>query len=165
MRVNRLNKKAQFYVLAAILLSTFLFASLTGNARVTDVDESFDSIITNFVTESPHVINHAKFAGLDVSENYNDYVNDFIYYAETKNIRFGVMYLLAGVPSEDKIELVNYIGTDIIVDVHGVPYPLENDGNITINRTNSVSVIYSGTEYQYTLEEKGIDFKALFRNI
>lgn len=158
------SKKGQFYLLAAILLSTFMFAAVSVDRDTDGASFDFEGLTDNFVSESPYVVNSAKFRGTDISNAYYAFVMDFIKYARGRNLGLGVMYVLTGVPGPGMMEIHNYLDTDAVVEVGGIRYELDDGENRTFNKTSAVKVTISENQYDFELGSQEHELKALFRN-
>ena len=94
MRLKRPNKKGQFYIFIALLLSSLVFTMYPFTSSVIQTEYSFQSLTQNYLSEAPKVVNSAVIKKIDVFQSFEDYTLDFIDYATTKNLNFELAYIL-----------------------------------------------------------------------
>ena len=71
------QRKAQFYIFTAILLSSMMLAIITSSSRATRPETAFRELEDNFMAESTVVINSAIYNRTNVSLQYLDFSNRF----------------------------------------------------------------------------------------
>lgn len=158
----KMNKKGQFYLLTAVILATVLWASLPQHREQTIVRTTFDVLRENFITESPNVINYALSNEKNLTETYKIFVEDFIRYAETKQVEFGVTYLIR---TPDYLEVGNYLGEPVKVEVYGEVETLESGELGTYRSAPTATVYIEDTPFRYEFDNDPVQFKALFKQI
>lgn len=157
-----MNKKGQFYLLTAVILATVLWASLPSQQEETIVRPTFDVLRENFIAESPNVINYALLNEENVTEVFSSFVEEFIRFGETRQVEFGVVYLIR---TANGLEVGNFIGEEVKVEVYGVVESL-SPGQLGTYPSGPTSTIYlDETPFRYTFNNDPVQFKALFKQI
>ncbi|MFP4656426.1 MAG: hypothetical protein ACLFNK_02505, partial [Candidatus Woesearchaeota archaeon] len=104
-------------------------------------------------------INSAAGSGEDISSSYLDFVNRFRDYAESRNVEFDLVYVLA---YDDTMTVANFIGTDIEVITTNQREWLSH-GNFTGFRPERHMEVYvDGSYYSFDFDEDDVQLKALF---
>jgi len=127
----------------------------TISQRIEETDK-FEIIKENFVKESAFVINSALYNKDNVSEQFKEFVLDFIDYAKTKGVDLEVLYLLV----QDDIEINNYLNTNIKINNN-----LLNKGeNLVINRTGQIEIKAYDDNYNFKISYEPLQLKAILRS-
>ncbi|MBN2880604.1 hypothetical protein JXM83_01000 [Candidatus Woesearchaeota archaeon] len=162
--------KAQFYLLAGFIF-VFLIFSLSGGVwYLSTSQDSFSELKSNYVREANKVINEAVYSGLDPFVRLDDYTKKFIRYAKTKNVDFGVVFILS---YDGHLKIVNYLNNNIniyykdslIKDcLNGLCSPLEPSNLAYVAWIDEVTVRFADKSYNFDLDElSDMELKVLFK--
>mgnify|MGYP001572685065 CR=1 FL=1 len=116
-----MDKRGQFYLLAAIIIAFAIFVILSPSNTIkeTTTTTNFEEIATNFEKESARFLNHLfEDASQHIGDEFLNFTVLFTSYAKTKNKDFGLIYAFA---HEEKLYLGNYDATSIDVFLDNNP--------------------------------------------
>lgn len=159
---HKMHKKGQFYLLTAIILLVVLWSGLPTANEQKIVRSTFELLRDNFITETPYVVNHAISSQGNLSKAYNNFVLSFIDYASSKQVAFGVAYVLK---TESKIEVGNYIGGPLTVETNG-QLATQQEGEVSqYDLSEKLNLYFGNSTFKYEFASEPVEFKALFRQI
>jgi hypothetical protein len=150
------GKKAQFYVLTAVIFCSVMFILLSNKNPTQETNSEFKRLYNNYIYEVPQVINNALYDNKNVSAQFKNFTSNFISYAKEKNINLGIFYILK---LDEQIEAVNLLNQE--VNITYVDSLLLPDKRIILRRTSNISVIVKNTTYVYNITDDKIQFKVL----
>lgn len=109
-----MNKKAQIYILAAILFAIVIYglSTVPNVVKTYEFKGDFNKLANNYNIESSKLINSVIISGGDVTESFTNFTTLFMSYSKSQNPNFGLIYSLnyAG-----KIRIGNYLKQKIKV--------------------------------------------------
>ncbi|MBN2422197.1 hypothetical protein JXB41_03135 [Candidatus Woesearchaeota archaeon] len=157
---GNMDKRAQFYIFAAIILCSVVFVGTVNKITVEEPSKKFQSFYENYLIESSEVINSAIYESRDISEQFKNFTLDFIEYADSKNVELGILYVLI-YPDNEAI-IVNYLNSEANVDfVYSVPPDTEK----IINLGNNFTLEIDDQEYYFNVSSgENIKLEFLFRD-
>jgi hypothetical protein len=113
---KKMNKKSQFYLLTAIILSVIVFLISEIPSATERSVGSQRSLYDNYASEAPKVINNAIYEGRNVSLDIDHFSDEFMYYAGTRNINLSLLYILI---YKGDITVSNRLGMDANITSSG----------------------------------------------
>jgi len=149
------NKKSQFYIFTAIILSTYLFALASAADQKIKESSKFEIIKDNFVQESSFAVNSAVYNQGDISQQLKQFTEDFIDYAKTKGNELEVLYLLV----QEDIEISNYLNTEVKISNKS----LNRGETKTFDKTNQITVEAYNNIYVFAISDEPLQLKAMLR--
>ncbi len=153
------QKKAQFYIFTAILLSSMMLAIVTTSSKITRPESAFRELEDNFMDESAVVVNSAIYNGTNVSLRYLDFVNKFLDYSRGKESTFSLAYVLA---YDNTVEINNRLSEDVFVRADGQSFRLGANERTAVSRTKNIVLTYNKNDYELDLNSYSADVHALF---
>jgi len=87
------NKKAQFYIITAIVLIATVFLYSSTQTETPKHQNTFHEISENYFNEAPYVLNAALLTSENLNEKMENFTINFINYAKSRNIKMGIIYL------------------------------------------------------------------------
>src|SRR3989338_9540313 len=153
------QRKAQFYIFTAILLSSMMLAIITSSSRATRPETAFRELEDNFMAESTVVINSAIYNRTNVSLQYLDFANRFLDYSKSRDSTFSLVYVLA---YDNTIDINNRLDEDIFVKVDKQNFRLNANERTAVSRVKRVVLTYSNNDYEFELKGYGAEARALF---
>ena len=139
-----MKKKAQFYILAAVLLLAITFGLFTAKKTISSPEKTFNGIVDNYIREAPFAAN---------SGNLNDFTLKFYDYALEKDSNFEMLYLYL---SDDNVTAFSLVKSTIFINEYSLSF--NQTANLTNTGTATVSI---GTD-QYVFNLTGSSLKAIF---
>lgn len=150
-----MNKKSQFYIFTAIILSTYLFALASAVIQKKEETSKFEIIKDNFAQESSFAVNSAVYNQDDISQQFKQFTINFIDYAKTKGNDLEVLYLLV----QDDIEINNYLNSEVKISNKSL-----NRGETEIfDKTDQITVEAYNNQYVFAISDEPLQLKALLR--
>ena len=163
MKLKKLDRKGQFYIFIALLLSSLIFTVYPSTLTSVQTEYSFQSITKNYVDESSKVVNSAIIKKRDIFQTFEEYTLDFIDYAATRNLNFELAYILI---NKTHIRIVNYLSAPIIIITEFEEEELEDHTSEIFNRDFSeFKLLFIGKEYFYKITKEDVQLKFLIRAI
>ncbi|MFH1182629.1 MAG: hypothetical protein V1702_06750 [Candidatus Woesearchaeota archaeon] len=159
--MGKMNKKAQYYIFAAVVLLGYAFLIIRPAVQAGAETSAFKSLYENFISESPVIINNALYSSSNLSEDYKAFADEFISFAKTRSPNFRLVYLLA---ENDNLVVGNRLDIGINLTASSIPYTLASNSELTIPKPASASVIIGKRAYEFSFDERDIQAKFLFRN-
>jgi len=161
MRLKRPNKKGQFYIFIALLLSSLVFTMYPFTSSVIQTEYSFQSLTQNYLSEAPKVVNSAVIKKIDMFQSFEDYTLNFIDYAATKNLNFELAYILI---NKTDLKIVNYLNLPITVIKGSDEVELENHSSEIFNLDfDELKLQFNDKDYHYQITKEDIQLKFLIR--
>ena len=151
-----MNKKAQFYILTALILIVIAFALVQGQAQAYAPASHFSELCDNIATESRTTVNQAIYSNEDISDSYRRFYTSFMIYAKTKDSGFGAAYALK---DHDQITVFNQIGKDIVIKDNMANVP--DKGNTTLKARQTLTIQYDGKDYPMQFSDRDVQVKIL----
>jgi len=149
----KLNKKAQVYVFAAIVLVSVVIASISAVKNFTSYQDA--EVIENFKTELYYVINNALFNNLSVVHQIDNFTKSFKAYALTKNYDIDIFLLYY---NSTLLYVVNGFDDNVTLKIPGKTLYLMQ-GSYDLGNVNNITVVIGNDVYKFNLgfnEYKGI---------
>jgi hypothetical protein len=110
-----MNKKAQIYILAAIILSIIVFSlsSVVNKIEQKRLENDFEKLSKNYAMESANLINNLISNDQDVSSAFLNFTVLFTSYSKAQNPNFELIYAL---DNNTAIQIGNFLSQNIIVN-------------------------------------------------
>jgi len=135
-----MKKRAQFYILAAVILIAITFGLFTAKKTIPSPDRSFDLLVGNYVKEAPFAAN---------SGNLNEFTAKFYDFALKTDPNFEMMYLYV---SQGNISAFSLMKPTIFIN----QYNLSFNQSMVFERTDGVSVSIGTDEYAVNTTNAGL---------
>ncbi len=87
------NKKAQFYIITAIVLIATVFLYSSAQTETPKRQNTFREISENYFKEAPYVLNSALQNSENLNEKMENFTRSFISYAKSRNADMGIIYI------------------------------------------------------------------------
>lgn len=146
-----MNKKAQIYILAALLFAIVIYglSAVPNVVKTYEFKGDFNKLAGNYDVESSKLINSVIISGGDVKESFTNFTTLFMSYSKAQNPNFGLIYSLN---YEDNLRIGNYLKQKIKI------YDGKNDIDLNgcFDKISS-QIIFNGL----VLEMEAADFEAL----
>lgn len=156
---SKLNKRGQFYILTALLLIIPTYTLISQNYIPIKKITNLDILSQNYVEEGKNTINNAIYSDQNVFLELDSYTQEFITYANTKNVDLQILYIIK---YDEKIKVVNYLKKESNIMPGDIN--LQKSESSIINNTNQIIITYNNIEYTYNISTENVDFKALIIN-
>jgi hypothetical protein len=151
------SKKSQFYLLTMIIFCSIVFISIIGNSATSGRSERRSRLYNNYLKEIPFVIDSAIVEEQNITEQLDSYTEEFINYANSKSIRFGVLYILN---YNRTVILGNHLDSEVVLPAQGITLTRGNRTSFPLE--GGLSIIYRGITYEYNLTPAySVEYKAL----
>lgn len=150
------NKKAQFYILTAIILISLLFGIAKTTTKITKKNTENMNIQLMYEVESKNIINNAIYESKNETIELEAFTKTFIKHYDNKNIEVKILYLYK---DDNQITISNRLGQKITINPLDIE--LNNTQIITITKINLTIGFESGNEYQYDFDNSPKEFKSL----
>ena len=131
-----MNKKAQFYVITAVILLALTYGFFRPKL-VYARDTSFEGLYKNYIEESPIAAN---------SGNLDDFSRRFVNYADTKIPNFGLAYLYV---QNGNITVLNLVKKTIFIN----DVPLGFNQSAVIDQKNRTTLTLESEQYVFETSE------------
>lgn len=158
-KIKRVDKKAQFYLFAAIILcAAVAFAYLRGFTVQTKLADGFDEIHENFKVEQEKAVVffiHNSTNSDDFIARYSGFVLTFKNYARTRAVNFNHVGIIK---NEDKINIINNFDSDISIIYENKSQEISKTNKYEINLTEQIKINTGEMEYGFNFN-KDIDFE------
>lgn len=163
-----MNKKAQFYILAAVILLTiaFIVFAVSNKTIFKKTDNTFDELHANYVREASSVVNSAIFEKNKLELQNPDFskvesfTNDFITYARTRMPAFSLMYMLT---YKNSTIVANKFEQHAIFSSGGLNYSVSPGQTINVTSSGSYDVYAFGNKYSFDNIQQ-TDFNVIFHS-
>ena len=153
------SKRAQFYILAAILLVGYVMTIAPAAIKPKKPISTFKSLHQNYMDESAKAINNAVYYDSNVSELLMNFSDSFSAYAKTRDPNFRLVYALL---YRDRIYMKNYLDETINATANTTLVGL--GGNSYTDTAAAGSLALNVSNLIYTLRfDKPVQLRAFFR--
>ena len=161
MKIRKLNRNGQFYIFMALLLSALVFTMYPTNSSMIIPKYLFQSTTQNYIKESPKVINAAVLQKDDIFQIFENYTQDFITYAATKNLDFELAYIIV---NKTNIKIVNYLSAPINIILESGEQNIADDSYIVLDRDiDELELEFAEKKYHYQITKEDLQLKFLVR--
>ncbi|MCP3681916.1 MAG: hypothetical protein GY861_04425 [bacterium] len=154
------NKKAQFYIFAAILLIGYSFTIVQPPSEIKMPLTAFGALRENFIQESNVVINNAIYEESNLSQVYWDFADEFIGFAKTSSPKFRMFYMLQ---HDGKIDFGNYLEEDVNVTYGSNSFVVQAGDLVSKERMKDLTLRVGDINYDFEIENSAVELKALFK--
>jgi hypothetical protein len=138
-----MSKKAQFYILTAVILLAITFGLFTAKKTIQKPDRTFDQLADNYVKEAPIAANSGRF------EDFALRFYDFAVLRE-QNFEMVTIYI-----SDENVSVLSLVKSSIFIN----EYNLSFKQDVVFPRTD---VIVSIGNEQYDINASSIGVKTIF---
>ncbi len=155
-------KKSQFYMFAAVLLILAVFLIVMNKPYVNISRlEDLQAFLDNYVYEAHIVLNNAVFYNKNASEALMNATEEFIEYAEAKNLELGIATIFS---MNGKVGIVNYINEPLLIKTSkGEEISLSKGQQGEVDFADAVEVDYLNESYYYYFTgQDAAELKTLF---
>lgn len=157
--MKSLKNKSQLYLLTAIILSVLVFIIADIPSKTQDAGKEPIMLFNNFISESPRVINSAIYQDRNLTEDFDDFTDKFIYYGEAKNINISVFYILI---YNNNMTISNKMGDSVNITTDSGKRVLGDNQNLTLAKKNIINVEFNGISYPFNINADETQFKLIF---
>jgi hypothetical protein len=151
-----MNKKAQFYILTALILILIAFGLVQSTKTVQQAKSTFTETTENLARESAIAINQAIYSQEDTDTAYLKFFRNFMTYSRTKDTQFKALYALK---QGKTIIIQNEIGETVTIKEKGAE--LENSANTTITAQPTITITYKNSQYPLKFNGNDIELRIL----
>jgi len=152
------SRKAQFYIVIAIMLIVYLFAIGKQTAQIKKPETSFRQLYQNFMAESPKVINSGVYEG-NLTERFRNFSDAYITYARTKSPDFRMAYALL---DQDEVLIMNSLNEPLNVTTPATTFILGSGTSRTITKPQNLTFYVNNEAYNFAFT-RDTELKALFK--
>lgn len=148
-----MNKKGQFYIIIAVLLSFALFSVTYATNTIEEpvLYSNFNEVSENYIYESSNLINYLlKNKDQDIKTEISVFTQDFLNYAKIRDPSFEMIYFYS---EDDMIYIDNTYGNDAIVG-ENIDETIGGYENII----QDVSLEVGGVDFVYQVPIKASNF-------
>lgn len=149
------QKRAQFYIFAAIVLSAYALALAIPSAK--QVSQSpFKNLYQNYIFEAPKVINSAFYNETGPSARLANFSDDYVEFARSFDARFGLMhaYFHDGIT-----DVRSRLNGEVNITAGSASFMLKD--NSTAIQGSGFTAHIDGNSYEFNLS-KEVRLQALF---
>ena len=139
-----MNRKAQFYILAAVVLLAITFGLFTTKKTLGPPDRTFELLAENYIREAPFAAN---------TNNLEDFTLKFYDFAVSKEPNFEMVYLYT---SQGNISALSLVKSTIFIN----EYNLSFNDSVAFERQDMITVSIGNQQYNINTSATGI--KAVF---
>jgi hypothetical protein len=159
------NKKAQFYILTAIVLIAFSLLTVHTSIEAQNDPANFKKLYYNFVFESDAAINNALYEQKGVNQEYEVFLNSFIAYSRMKNLRTEIFSVLQ---TGDRVYFSNKMQTEVTIINLNTTLPAGTNtyflrSNISEAVLEVKDDVFHENIYKLNLSNQGTDSKAILK--
>ncbi|MFH1053294.1 MAG: hypothetical protein V1740_02640 [Candidatus Woesearchaeota archaeon] len=152
------NKKAQFYILIAVILVGIAFSIVQASETFKEPDQLFSQLTENLEKESSNMINNAIYEENVIEDEYNPFFISFIKFAKTRDPKFEAIYLLK---NKDKITIYSEIKDAIVLKDGGSRINIYYQGTRSLTDKDIVTLTYNDIDYDFNFNQKDVQLKIL----
>jgi hypothetical protein len=153
------TKKAQFYILIALLLIVAAFSVTKQDVPIRKPADSFLLLHEGFVKEGVHVINNAVYNDANISSNFANFTNAYVDFAKSSDPSFELAYFLK---YGDKLSVGNRFDSNLNITVGSTGLLVSPGTEHTVSIANT-TMLLNGLDYNFDFTEEDIQLKAIFR--
>ena len=139
-----MNRKAQFYILAAVMLLAITFGLFAAMKTFGPPDRTFGLLAENYIKEAPFAAN---------TNNLEDFTIKFYDFAVSKEPNFEMVYLYT---SQGNISAFSLVKSTIFIN----EYNLSFNESVAFGRQDAATVSIGNQQYDINTSAMGI--KAVF---
>ena len=163
------NKKAQFYILTAIVLVGYATLLLQSVDVVPPPSPAFRQVYENFEFESSAVINNALFqqggADTEIDTEYERFLDNFISYSKMKKLSVGVFAILE---HGDYVYFFNKMDNSVRIIGLNETVPAGTSTYFLRSYFSDVALevrddVFHENIYKFSISSQGTDAKAILR--
>lgn len=153
-----MNKKAQYYLLIAILLIVYLLASRLTTVKSPTQAAGFRQLYQNYMVEASKVINTGIHDG-NITVRFRNFTDNYLQYSRTKSPNFRLAYAL----STDELVLIeNRLGENLNITTPSSSFILVNNNWTQVSSPQNMTFYLGGTGYKFAFNDK-VQLKVLFK--
>ena len=159
MKTKRVQKKAQFYFFAALILIGFVFAIVSNKSNISKRNtRKYENYLENYEEEANIVINNAVYENKNISYELRNYTEYFISYTDSKSLDIGLAYLYS---DDGYIYIVNYLNQPFLITPSDITLQKNHETRVNFNET--IILKYQNESYNFYFSRSDeIEFKTLF---
>ncbi len=130
-----MDKRGQFYIIIAIIISLAFFSIITPQNRVeeTILFQDFNDVSLNYAEEAPKVANYGIFNDLNINSLLSDFTKDFLTFAKQRNPTVELIYVYNNGTS---VNMKSYLSETTVVETENKTLDLLGSEESTINNIN-----------------------------
>ena len=164
-----MNKKAQFYILAAVILLTIAFTVIALSTRVNSFkkrDTSFEELNDNYIREVSEVINNIVYEKNQNSleeislTKLNQFTKEFLDYAHTKQPSYSLAYVFS---YYGDMYVMNEFDEEIVFSLDGEDYNILSGESINLNSSDNYVIYAFDNKYEFE-KNQDVDIDVLFKS-
>ncbi|MFH1315899.1 MAG: hypothetical protein ABII01_00080 [Candidatus Woesearchaeota archaeon] len=152
------SKKAQFYILIAVILVGIAFSIVQASETFKEPDQLFNQLAENLEKESSNMVNNAIYEENVVEDEYNPFFISFIKFAKTRDPKFEALYILK---NKDKITIYSEIKDTVVLKDGGSSINIFYQGTRSITDKDVVTLNYNNIDYDFKFNQKDVQLKIL----
>lgn len=157
--LKKFRKKSQLYLITAITLSVIAFLLSDLPAKTQEGSKEPQMLYTNFVYEAPRVLNSAIYQNRNITDDFDDFADKFIYYAGTKNINLSLFYIIV---YNNNMTIFNRLGSSANITTDSGKRVLGNMENISMAKKEKISIGFNDVSYPFNINDDETQFKLIF---
>ena len=130
-----MDKRGQFYIIIAIIISLAFFSIITPQNRMEEsiLFQDFNDVSLNYVEEAPKVANYGIFNDLNINSLLSDFTKDFLTFAKQRNPTVELIYVYN---NGTNVNMKSYLDETTIVESNETTFNLLGAEESTINNVN-----------------------------
>lgn len=136
-----MNKKAQFYILTAVVLLSITFGLFTSKKLISSPDKTFENLVENYVKEAPFAANKGDL------DDFNERFYDF---ASSKDHAFQMLSIFV---SKSNISVESFMKSTIFIN----QYNLSFNQTIILDLVDEITISTQEDQYVINTENYGIN--------
>ncbi len=152
------SRKAQFYIVIAIILIVYLFAIGKTTAQIKKPETAFRQLYQNYLAESAKVINSGVYEG-NLTERFRNFSDAYTTYARTKSPDFKMAYALL---DQGEVLVMNSLNEPLNVTTPSATFILGSGTGRTIAKPQNLTFYISSTAYDFVFT-RDTELKAIFK--
>lgn len=158
-------RKAQFYILTAILLIAYSTLLLHSRNVVPESSKAFRNAYANFRFESDAALNNALFEQADVEAEYARFMENFISYSKMKKMDIGIFSVLE---HGGYVYFINRMSNPVkLININQTIAPGDED-YFDVSGLSEVVLevqddVFHENIYKFTISNQGTGAKAILR--
>ena len=156
---SNMNKKGQFYIVAAVILISFAASLISPSFMGSRDRQVLRDIRDNFVTESSLAISGTAAKGKQIPPEFDDFINKFRDYSSGRNINFNLVSILL---VEDEVYVKNYLDETVTIQTAFNSLQLNHTQGANLTATNTIAIVKDNRDYTFVFNENPIQLRALF---
>ncbi len=153
-----MNKKAQFYIFTAIVLSAILVTMTTTHKQQSPETNTID-LYDNFIDELPYVVNSKIFNSKDPVSNIDLYLRDFKDFSDYHSTTFTYLYIFK---NHTKMFIKNKLNNSAYITVKNFSFTLQPNENRTLTVSDAIVNTSSRETFIDFNSSIAFEFKGIF---